>query len=134
MRKEDQEKWDRKLWVQLGHVKFWVLEEQSKKKSNKKVEIYIFDPSCLCVVDDALNEWHHQMWSVRCKMIIKNISGRLTIKGWTKKEEASPGRVENHRSQRREIHRGQSKSTMSNVIERSSEIKPEKCPSDSEQV
>ena len=94
MRKEDQEKWDRKLWVQLGHVKYGVPEEQSReKKSNKKVEIHIFDPSLLCVVDDALNEWHHQVWSMRCNKIIKNIAIKglqLTIKGWAEKEEPSP--------------------------------------------
>ena len=42
----------------MGHVKYGVPEEQSReKKSNKKVEIHIFDPSLLCVVDDALNDY-----------------------------------------------------------------------------
>ena len=41
----------------MSSVKFGVPEEQSReKKSNKKVEIHIFDPSLLCAVDDALNE------------------------------------------------------------------------------
>lgn len=76
------------------------------------------------------------MCSMRCNKILTNITGPI-IKGSTKKEEPLPGRVKNlpeseeSQKPKKSISQRRVQSAMSNIIEWSSKIKPEKGPYDS---